>query len=504
MGKTLLALDLGTTSVKAGIFSPEGKCLASAAEEYLLVTPEPDIAELPPETYWEASVKTIREVIGKASADREEIAGISISSQGETIIILDEDGNPLRNAIVWIDNRAVAQAEKIAEKLSGIYDVTGIPDITPMWPACKMLWIKENEPEIYSRIRHVLLVQDYIVYKLTGKFVTNGSISCTTLYFDIVNNCWWDKALEAAGIDKTILPEIQDAGEIVGLSSAEANDTLGLSVPIPVIGGGMDQSVCAIGAGTIKEGIASETTGSALCIQVVTEHTDLDKNKSIPVYMHSIPGKYLFVPVCPTAGMAYKWFKDTFAQPESETAVQSGKSVYDLLNELAGSVPAGCDGLVMLPHLMGAFCPDSHPSWRGSFTGFTIHHTKGHFIRAIQEAVAFMLRRNLERVMRSGIRFSEIRLTGGGSKSAVWNQIKADVCDLPAVILANEETGLAGDAILVGKASGIFESIEEGCQKFVEIKDRVLPGPDRDIYETTYKKYCSLEEALGDYFDKIQ
>ena len=502
MDRTLLALDLGTTSVKAGIFSVDGKCLASASEEYLLLTPEADRAELPPAVYWDASVKTIRKVLEKSGADKKGIAGIAVSSQGETLICLDENGMPLRNAIVWIDNRAVSQAEQLQQKLKNVYDVTGIPDVTAMWPACKVLWIRENEPEIYSRTRHILLVQDYIVYKLTGKYATNGSVSCTSLYFDIVRNCWWDEALDAVGLDRDLLPEIIDAGEIVALSSDAANAELGLPVSIPVIGGGMDQSVCAVGAGTISGGVVSETTGSALCIQVVTERVDLDKNKTIPVYIHSIPGEYLFVPVCPTAGMAYKWFKDTFTQLEAEKAEENGRSIYDVLNEETEKVPAGCDGLVMLPHLMGAFCPDSHPAWRGSFTGFTIHHTRGHFVRAIQEAVAFMLRSNLERVMSNGLKFSEIRLTGGGAKSRIWNQIKADVCGLPAVILDNEETGLAGDAILVGKAAGIYASAAEGCEKFVAIKDRIMPGADQEAYESAYKRYIALEDALGTFFDK--
>lgn len=501
MNKMLLSLDLGTTSVKAGIFTADGEFLGAASEEYQLYTPSADRAELDPNIYWNASVKTIRKVLEK-SHESDRICGIAISSQGETLITLDKNGEPLRNAIVWIDNRAEKEAEYLKNTLKNVYDVTGIPDVTATWPAAKILWIKENEPEVYAKASHFLLVQDYIVYKLCGKYATNGSVSCTTLYFDIVNNCWWDESLQAMALDKAVLPEIIDAGVVVGSTTKEANAALGLSESIPVIGGGMDQSACALGAGTISDGIASETTGSALCIQVVTGKTDLDQNKTIPVYIHSIPGKYLFVPVCPTAGMTYKWFKDSFAQSEQAEAASSGNSIYDLLNEQASEIPAGCDGLTMLPHLMGAFCPDSHPEFRGSFTGFTIHHKKGHFIRAIQEAVAFMLRQNLERVMASGAVFSEVRLTGGGAKSPLWNQIKADVCGLPAVILENEETGLIGDAILVGVAAGLFSSIEEGCEKFVAVKARVMPGPDCEKYEEYYQRYCALESSLGGYFKK--
>lgn len=498
MERLMLALDLGTTSVKAGLYSAEGRELASATEEYQLLTPSAIEAELPAETYWEASLKTLRFVIAKAGSNV--IAGISISSQGETLIPVDKDGQALRNAIVWVDNRAANQAAYLNERLTNVYKRTGIPEVTPTWPACKILWMKEKEPELFARTHKFLMVQDYLIHRLTGRYVTNGSISCTTLYFDIVDSCWWQDALNEMGIDENLLPEILEPGEIVAPMCSEAVSQLGLSKPIVVIGGGMDQSVSAIGAGTISEGVVSETTGAALCIQMVTPRLGIDKNEIIPIYQHSIPGKYLFVPVCPTGGMSYKWFKDQFAELEMEQSEQNGSDIYSVLSDLAATVPAGSDGLIMLPHLMGAFCPYANPYARGAFVGFTLHHGKAHFIRAILEAIACLLRRNMESIIAGGAQFTEIRATGGGAKSPLWNQIKADMCNTRVVTLENENTGLIGNAILVGVACGIFKDYEEGCARFIRLGKYVYPDVDVMEYERLYRNYCLLDDTLDKYY----
>ena len=228
----------------------------------------------------------------------------------------------------------------------------------------------------------------------------------------------------------------------------------------------------------------------------------IDTTKQTPVYVHSVPDEYLFVPVCPTAGMAYKWFKDNFGIEATGQAEIEQSNSYEVLNRLAESVPPGSDGLVMLPHLMGAFSPESNPSARGVFSGFTLHHGRGHFVRAIQEGVAFMLRLNLELIESSGVVINEVRTTGGGSRGTLWNQIKADVCDLPLVTLENEDTALVGDAILAGVACGLFSSIAEGVQRMVRLKDKILPGENVEPYKVAYQRYFKLDKSLAEYFRK--
>ena len=499
----LLALDVGTTSVKAGMFQPDGRCLATALQEYALLSNSPEQAELEPMTYWKAATETIRQVVAQANVDVTQVVGLAVSSQGETTIALDAEGNPLRNALVWLDNRATRQAEKLKGILGEeVYERTGIPDVVATWPACKVLWIKENEPELFARIAKFVLVQDYLVYRLSGRYVTDGSISCTSLFYDIISHDWWPEALQAVGIDAIYLPELLPVGSVAGNLTPEAAAELGLTTQTKVVLGGMDQAVGAIGAGNFDPGVISETTGAALAIQVSIHEPMIDKTKHTPVYVHSVPDEYLFVPVCPTAGMAFKWFKDQFGGVETAQAAREGTNPYELLNRLAESIPPGSDGLVMLPHLMGAFSPEINPAARGVFSGFTLHHGRGHFVRAIQEGVAFMLRRNLELIVFSGTEINEVRTTGGGSRGKLWNQIKADVCNLPFVTLLNEDTALVGDAILAGVACGVFDSASKGVEAMVRVNEKITPGKNVAAYEAAYQRYCELDGSLADYFKR--
>lgn len=497
----LLGIDAGTTSVKAGLFEPGGRCLGIARQEYQLETPAVDRAELDPEVYWQACITTVRQIIADSHVDPSQIAAIGVSSQGETLICVDGEGIPLYPAIIWLDNRAIRQAAELSNLFAAeAYQHTGIPEIIATWPACKIKWLKENEPAIFHRVDKFLFVQDFLIYRLTGEFVTNGSIACTSLYYDFLQHSWWQPVLDVIGITAGQLPVLMPMGKVVGTLSPIAVQELGLPSSIQVVAGGMDQCVGAIGAGNITDGNFSETTGAALTIQVSLPTADIDENQMIPVYEHSIPGHYLLCPVCPTAGMAFKWFRDVFGTPEIATAQGGQTDAYDLLTEMASLIPAGSDGLVMLPHLMGAYSPHANSAARGSFTGFTLSHTRGHFVRALLEGVAFLLKRNLEVIQKTGLPVGEIRSTGGGARSRLWNQIKADVNNLPVVTLVNEDTALLGDAILAGVACGVFESIQQGCDSMVMVKECYFPGKDIEVYAQAYQRYVDLDGKMDGFF----
>ena len=499
--EALLAIDAGTTSVKAGLFAPDGRCLGISRQEYQLETPAADRAQLDPEIYWQACLKTVRTAMQQSALQPGQVQAVAVSSQGETTITLDKDGKAIYPALVWLDNRATDQAAFLASLFGAqAYARTGIPEIVATWPACKILWIRQNEPEVFARAAKFVLVQDYLIFRLTGRIVTDGSISCTTLNYDLIKNIWWKDVQEAIGIRTGQLPEIVHPGSIVGVLSPDAARLLGLTTKTFVVTGGMDQAVGAIGAGNFKPGVVSETTGAALAIQATISDPMIDQSHVVPVYYHSAPGQYLFVPVCPTAGMAFKWLRDAFFQDEMKKANKEKTDAYDRLTDLAGDIPAGSDGLVMLPHLMGAFSPETNLAARGSFTGFTLSHSRGHFVRALLEGVAFMLRQNLEFIEQTGMEIKEIRSTGGGARSRLWNQIKADVCNRPVVTLVNEETGLLGDAILAGVSSGIFESIETGCRSMVAIKESIQPGNNAGTYTSSYQMYCELDRQLSGYY----
>jgi len=498
----LLAIDIGTTTVKAGIFSVDGKCIGIAHQGYDLDTPAVDQVEIDAEIYWEATINVVKKALNHGNLPYKKIAGIGVSSQGETLVAVDKNGIPIYPAIVWLDKRAQKQAKELELQLGEIvYAHTGIPEINPTWTACKIAWLKENHPDVYNKVDKFLLVQDFIIHRLTGQFITDGSISCTTMLYDIVSHCWWEDGYKAIGLTPARLAEISNPGEIAGNLTDKAAATLGLPSGTPVVLGGMDQAVGAVGAGNIVPEMVSESTGGALAIQVTLTRPDIDPTQQVPVYLHSVPDRYLFVPVCDTGGMALQWFRDVFGTVEEEQAAKEGKNVYDLLTDMAGEVSAGCEGLIMLPHLMGAFSPEYNSQARGSFIGFTLYHKKSHFTRAVLEAVAFMLRRNLDLIQQSGIEIKEIRSTGGGAASKLWRQIKADVCQIPVVTLQNNETALLGDAILAAVAVGFYASPEEAVQQMVSPAEKLLPIPGNgSIYEKVFQSYCQLNDILDPYF----
>ena len=348
-----------------------------------------------------------------------------------------------------------------------------------------------------------LLPENFIVQRLTGAFVTDGSVSCTTLLYDIREHTWWGAALEACHISAAQLPEIRPAGSVVGELTQQAAEVLGLPPRLPVVLGGMDQAAGAVGSGNVAPEIITESTGGALTIQVTLDRSDLDPAGRVPVYVHSLAGKYLFDPVCDTGGMALKWFRDTFAADEIARAEAEGGSAYEALTAAAAGVSPGSDGLLMLPHLSGAFSPEYNSLARGVFYGFTLAHRRAHFARAVLEAVAYMLRRNLESIIKLGLEVREIRATGGGARSRLWRQIKADVCGVPVVSLREPDTALLGDAVLAAVAVGAFPNPAAACGEMVALSERLEPEPAASLaYEAGYRRYKELYDALDPLFRK--
>lgn len=499
----LLGLDVGTTSVKAGLFDAGGARLAAAGEEYRLDHPGPDRAQLDAETYWRASQAAVRAALAAAGAGRDDVAAISVSSQGETVVPVDGSGRPLAPALVWLDNRARAEAREIGDALGDtrIYDVTGVPSVAPTWSACKILWWRRHEPAVFAEASRFLLVEDFLLHRLTGRFVTEGGVHCTSLLLDIRANAWWEEMLDIVGIDPARLPDLVHPGDAVGTLSPAAADALGLSPRTQVVAGGMDQGAGAVGVGNVRAGMISESTGGALTVQASVDHHGGDPSRQTPVYVHSAPGMFLYCPVCPTGGMALTWFRDHFGGDEVARAGREGGSAYDLLTALAVEVPPGSEGLLMLPHLMGAFSPEYEPEARGVFFGFTLRHGKGHFVRAVLEAVAFMLRRNVELLAGAGASADEIRSHGGGSRSALWNQVKADVCGRPVLALQGDDAAIRGDAMLAGLAAGVFGDLDEAGRAMVVTDRRFVPDPGAHAaYDEAYRSYIELFETLRPLF----
>lgn len=495
----LLGIDAGTTSLKVGLFGDDGSARAVAGEEYALSTPGPDRAELDPEAYWRALARATRRALDGARADGRDVVALAVSSQGETLTPVGADGRPIGPAIVWLDNRAAVEADELARAFDAglVYAATGVPAINPTWPAAKILWLRRHEPAVFAAAARFLLVEDLILHRLTGRYVSEGGVQCTSLLYDIRTHDWWAPMLEQVGIGPERLPELARPGDVVGTLRRDAAAELGLREGVLVVAAGMDQGAGAVGVGNSGPGIVSESTGGALTLQASIDRPDGDRTRRTPVYVHSAPGRYLYCPVCPTGGMALTWFRDRFGGEEVARAAAEGRSAYDLLTELATTVPPGAEGLTMLPHLAGAFSPEYEPRARGVFSGFGLGHGKAHFVRAILEAVAFMLRRNLELLADAGAVAGEVHSHGGGARSELWCRIKADACGLPVVTMEGDDAAIRGGAMLAGVAAGAFADLDEAGSAMVVRRAVFTPDPGvRAAYDASYRRYLELFDAL--------
>lgn len=501
--KYLLGIDAGTTSFKAALFDLEGNEQAGAVHEYELQYHDSDKVELPAESYWHACKSVIRSVLARWNGKANEIKALAVASQGETLIAVDRKDEPLRPAIVWLDNRAGEEAQRIKAdfRAEHAFKTTGQPDIVPTWPAAKILWLKRHEPGLFRRVYRFLLLEDYLIYKITGQFVAESSLLSSTLYFDIRKGEWWGEMLDYIGISPEQLPEIRGSGEIVGnLTDVAARET-GLAKETLVVTGALDQAASTIGAGNTACDRITESTGSTLAICANIAQPVFDPQQRIPCHVHALPRTYFLLPWCQTAGMVYKWFRNEFYQKCSNASVDDPQMLFGLMDQEAAQIPPGSDGLVMLPHLAGAFTPESNPLARGVLFGLTLQTSRAHIARAILESVGFMLKRNIGLLEELGLNVREIRSIGGGSKSRLWNQIKADITGKPIVTVKANETASLGAAMLAGAAVGVYGSLAEAAERMIQIKDRIEPIPKHaEKYAAAFEKYVRLYDALEPLF----
>jgi len=504
MRELIIAVDLGTTAIKVALFDGAGELKALSTQEYSLLTPKPSVVEADTETYWSSFRRGIEALRVKCPFAPEEVRALGISAQGETLFCLDKEGVPLGNAIVWMDNRAQAEAESLAAEFTNetCYRVTGQVSFDPCWPAAKILWLKRNEPERFRRTATFALIEDYFIFRMTGKLVSEGSLLCSTVYWNITTKRWWGEMLRYLGIDEGRLPEIREPGEAVGPILPNVAAELGLSPRTIVCTGALDQAAGAIGVGNISEGIFSENIGAALAICSPVEKPAFHQSRALPIHYFGIPDMYMMHSFT-TGGMVLRWFRDAFCDAEMRAAELSGGDAYDLMGREAISVAPGCEGLIMLPHLNGSMAPDGNPKARGVFYGITLKHRRPHFVRAIMESLGYLVRRNIEALQELGIAVGEIRSLGGGARSAVWSQIKADITGRPLVTMQCPEAASLGAAILAGRAVGMYGSVADACGRMARVARRYEPSAgNRSVYDRGYELYRGLFGDLADLFRK--
>lgn len=503
----ILTFDIGTTSVKTCIFNKELSILGSSTLEYQLVTPAPGIVELPPEIYWDTCRKGVMGAAADAGVSLTDVKAISITTQGETMIPVDAQGNALHNAIVWLDERAHAEAADISARFDTetFYAHTGVPECNGYCPVSKLLWFRRNKTDIYDAAHKFLLLEDFIIQRLTGKFVTEKSLLCTTGYYDIMADTMWDKMLTTMDLDAAKLPEALECGTIVGKVLPAVAEELGLNPEAVVITAAMDQTAAAVGAGNLIPGIVTETTGTAMCIGATADHPDMHHPARITVYRHIYPGKYLLLPVCMTAGMVFKWFKDSFCQEEARQAEAEGISVYDLLGNQAAQVPAGANGLTLIPYFTGVIQPDNDPNARGIFLGVGLDTKKPEFVRSIFEGIAYMLRENLSLIeVVDGQKITAVRSLGGGSKSRIWRQIKADVCGVEIDSMAESECTSLGAAILAAVSLGYYADASSAAAVGNALGEQLTPDESKkELYDKGFARYQRVWQQCRPIFNEL-
>lgn len=470
--KKFLGMDIGTTSLKAAVFDEEGNRLALVCEDYTLDTdPATGFIEFDAERY----IALCKGAVEKLTKEVGAVDAISVDTQGETMILTDGEGHPLYPAVVWLDNRATAEADAIRGKFGNrrVYEVTGQAEITAGWPASKLLWFKNHRPEIFAKTEKIFLLEDWVLYRLTGAFVTEPTIQSSTIYYDIGNRVYWQPMLDYVGITEKQLPALRKSGEVVGTYQG-----------VPVVAGALDQIAGTLGVGVTDDTRISEMTGTIMAICAMTDEIPpYEEGSIIPCHIHAVEGKYCRILWSGTAGMALKWFKNNLAEDFS----------FRDLDGLAEKIPAGSDGMTMLPYFTGSTMPKYNPDATAVFSGVTLSHGRGHFARAIMEAIGFVLREDLEYI--GADRVSEIRITGGGASSPLWAQMKADITGKSLTTVTESETACLGTALLAAVGIGVFPSIEEAAKKFTKPKRVYTPsGAD---YEEAYQRFRTLDDTLN-------
>ncbi len=490
----LMGIDLGTTTCKVAIFSTDGELVAMSGKEYPTYYPRPGWAEQDARDWWSVTVETIRDVLKKSRIDPAGIQGISVSSHREAVALLDENDQLLDRVIIWLDKRSLPQTHWIEENfdLWEIYRRTGLR-VDPTFTATKLLWIKENKPEILKKTRVALQPKDFLIFKLTGEKVTDYTVASRTLLFDIEKREWAYDLFEDFGLPPDIFPEVKYSDEVVGFVNAEAAAETGLKEGTPVAGGGGDRQCEILGSGVTSSSKVEESTGTGSTTATVLDELVFDKEMRVVYTCHALKGMWSLEVGIATAGAILRWFRDQFATGEKFLAQMTKRRAYEYLDMEAEYVPPGSNGLIVIPFFAGARAPRWKPYAKGLIFGLTVYHTRAHVFRALMEGIAYEIRKVLEVLEELGVKTEEVRVLGGGGKTPAWARIKANVTGRRVIIPEILDAAVVGDAILAGLSVGVYENVEKAVDKLVKV--RAVIEPDWEVHKI-YNRYYRLYEAL--------
>lgn len=487
-----LGIDLGTSSVKVLAINDKHEIVGDASREYPVYFPQDKWAEQNPSDWWEQTVEAIKELVVKCDIPKDGVSAISFSGQMHGLVALDEANEVLLPAILWCDNRTEEECDDITKHFGSqkLSDIVGNKALTG-FTAPKILWVKKNHPDVYARIKHIMLPKDYVSFKLTGNYSTDVSDASGMLLLDVEKRTWSKEMLEFLELDETVLPELYESYEVTGTVTDAVKAELGLEGEILVTGGAGDQAAGAVGTGTVKEGIVSVTLGTSGVVFAAHETYAVDAaGNRLHAFCHA-NGKYHSMGVMLSAANCLKWWVET---------INKGVSFEELLEE-AAQVEPGSNKLIFLPYLMGERTPYADADAKGSFIGMTMNTERGHMTRAVLEGVAFGLMDSLEILRDLKIPIDEVRVIGGGAKSPLWKQILADIFNVTIQEINTNQGGGLGAAILAATGAGHYGSVSEGCDKLISVTNHVEPIQENvEKYKKVYPLYQRLYDDLKDWY----
>jgi len=489
-----LGIDVSTTGAKALLIDEQGQVVSSASTPLTLSTPRPLWSEQDPHEWWAGTVSSIRQALARAGVDGKAVAAVGLTGQMHGLVLLDENGAVLRPAILWNDQRTAAQCDEIHRRVGKerLIQVTGNVALTG-FTAPKILWVNQNEPEIYRRARHILLPKDYARFRLTGDYAMDKADGSGTILFDIRKRDWSPEVLAALDIPAAWLPPTYEGPQVTGLVSPAAAAETGLLAGTPVMAGGGDQAAGAVGAGVVDPGIVSLVMGTSGVVFASTDQALIEPQGRLHAFCHAAPGYWHLMGVMLSAAGSLQWHRDTLAPQTS----------FDDLVAEAAQAPAGCEGLFFLPYLTGERTPYPDPLARGAWVGLTVRHKRAHLTRAVLEGVAFGLKDSFTLIQQAGLgEIKQVRVSGGGAKSPLWRQILASVLDAELVTVNTTEGAAYGAALCAGVGAAAWPSVPAACAATIQITGRTTPDGSVEAYRKLYPEYQALYPALKPSFDR--
>jgi xylulokinase len=484
-----LGMDVGTGGTRAVLINDQGQVVASAASEHApFRSPHPGWAEQDPEDWWRAAQAAIREVLATSALTASDIGAIGLTGQMHGAVMLDADGNVLRPSLIWCDQRTNAQCDWLHERIGRerLIELTCNPAL-PNFTLTKLLWVRENEPAVFERIAHVLCPKDYVRFRLTGTYAMDVQEASGTLLLDVTHRRWSSEVARIAGISESWLPELFESPEVCAHISAEGASATGLVAQTPVVAGAGDQGAGAVGMGILQQGSVSATIGTSGVVFAATAAPTKDPLGRLHTFCHAVPERWHVMGVTQAAGLSLRWLRDVIAPGTN----------YDALTAEAAQVPAGSDGLLWAPYLLGERTPHLDSQATAAFYGITASHTRGHLVRAVLEGVAYSLKDTFTLFAELGIPVQGVRLGGGGARGPLWRSIQASIYGYASDVLVAEEGAAFGAALLAGVGAGAWPDTDAACAVAIRVAEQIAPdAAAAKSYADGYKLYRQLYPAL--------